>query len=145
MQPSSEPIFQFMTPNGNSKQEVRSAAARSAHARARRARMLEYQAADKSKKVEPQDANRELSPLSNSYNLQMSHRASIVLASPVLGYERRDPFGSLAIQCSPFEQYLLDHCSWPFHDLPIHKLSGNIYAFTILAVAIISFRITFSS
>ena len=108
--PPLEPIFLFMTPNENSKQAVRSAAARSAHARARRARMLEYQDVDNAEAAESQDASVEPSQVAISSGRQVAHRASTDLARPILGYGRRDPFASLAIQCTPFENLLLDHC-----------------------------------
>lgn len=31
---------------------------------------------------------------------------------PELGYGRVDPFRAVAVDCSPFEHFLLDHCSY---------------------------------
>jgi hypothetical protein len=79
---------------------ARSHAARSAHARARRLRTIEYQAQKSRERNRPSNIADNAEP------------CDLPGCGPrdALSYHRRDPFMACAKQLKPFEQMLFDHC-----------------------------------
>jgi len=82
---------------------VYSHAARAAHAKARRQRLIEYHAIQSSSGAEDESL-----PLSTA----AAEIAKSVIPSPLglLGSDRRDPFASFARSLNPIEDFLLDYC-----------------------------------
>lgn len=80
---------------------TRSHAARSAHARVRHRRMMEYQA-QKRGRIDTQDG-----VISSRTGFQSSAQLEI---ATVLSSNRRDPFHSFARGLTSLEQFLFDHC-----------------------------------
>lgn len=95
--------------SAQTQQQVRSQAARAAHAKARRQRTANYQAIEARNRS---DGHPEQSCSSSS----TTEVETSVLSSPVmlLGYGRRDPFASFARPLSPIEDFLLDYCKSGF-------------------------------
>jgi hypothetical protein len=96
-------------------QRVHSHAARTAHAKARRLRIIDHQAgkakqvAEASQEVEERGSTPRGNLLSISGGIEMEKS---VLFSPasLLAADRRDPFSSFARSFTPIEHFLLDHC-----------------------------------
>lgn len=89
--------------SAETQRQVHSHAARAAHAKVRRQRLLKYQAIKASSHSKDE--------------AQLSTRAAAevgiaIVSSPIslLGSSRRDPFASFARHLNPIEGFLLDYC-----------------------------------
>lgn len=100
--------------------QVRSHAARAAHAKTRRQRLARYQA--KQGSVHPRHQQHGDSHQNQDHGLQQSPPSEAFIkgghdtsSSPfqILGSGRRDPFSSFARPLSPAEDFLLDYCEHP--------------------------------
>lgn len=89
--------------SAEARRRVHSHAAREAHARTRRQRVIQYQAT----KASGNTWNGGQCSGIDAAEVQVS-----VISSPIalLGSGRRDPFGSFARRLSPTEDFLLDYC-----------------------------------
>lgn len=107
--------------SGEQRRRANSHAARTAHARARRRCMIEYQASKTSQGPENAQAGLETPrsarksserPVSNIIETEEP-----LLPSPIslLASDRRDPFQSFARPFQPIEYFLLDHCESLHH------------------------------
>jgi len=106
-------------------------AARTAHAKARRLRTIEYQARKASQIPEELQGLKERSIAPRSSALPRPNAVDTeqpVLPSPItlLASDRRDPFKSFARPFEPIEHFLLDHCK------PLHRLHGYHHRETYL-------------
>jgi hypothetical protein len=107
-------------------------AARTAHATARRARIIDYQASkirqtpEGSQGIE-QRGNTPMGSVLSTFHAVETEKA--VLPSPItlLASDRRDPFNSFARSFEPIEPFLLDHCESRYQLL----LSGKFAALEI--------------
>lgn len=100
MRQGSQTQLQFVNSAGpessrksDTKRLIRAHAARAAHSKIRRARIVEYQQTKPSQ----------------------DDLANISIPGPVtlLGSGRVDPFGTYAVHCTAFEHALIDHCKVP--------------------------------
>lgn len=99
--------------------KAHSHAAREAHARTRRLRMIEYQASKAIQKVEsfPQVAESETITEGCDILALNVHEAKQPVLSLLnyLGSDRKDPFSCFAREFEPIEHFLLDHCQFSLH------------------------------
>jgi hypothetical protein len=103
------------TTSAKEQRRAHSHAARTAHATARRLRIIDYQAGkikqtpEGSQGIEERGSTPIGSVLSN-FNAVETEK--VVLPSPIslLASDRRDPFHSFARSFEPIEHFLLDHC-----------------------------------
>lgn len=89
-------------------------AARTAHAKARRLRTIQYQAQKASRKQSQSGSVEDGVEQGPPKELPKAQLVSLLSA------DRRDPFMSFATPLKPLEEMLFDHCTYPFVSVPIN-------------------------
>lgn len=119
------PRVQFIIISSNSPEEdapsatkqrkiAHSHAARTAHAKARRLRTIQYQAQKASRK-QSQNGSVENRVEQGPPKEKELPKAQLV---SLLSADRRDPFMSFATPLKPMEEMLFDHCTYPIMKYP---------------------------
>jgi hypothetical protein len=129
------------TTSVKTQRRAHSHAARTAHARARQLRTIEYQAAKIRQTLASEETkDREITPKDNVISVFNSVEAEKpTLPSPIslLASDRRDPFNSFARSFKPIEHFLLDQCE-PLDHLYDHYYRRILPLYTNLADALCS-------
>lgn len=114
------------TKSANQQRRVHSHAARTAHAKARRLRMIDYQECKTRPAPEgSQETETRMDSVLSEVDAVETEKALRPSPVSLLASDRRDPFNSFARSLEPIEHFLLDHCE-SLLPLSRSRLLGNL-------------------